>query len=291
MSPATPASAVRLLVIEDEHRIVSLLEAALERAGFDTVSVGDGRSGLRIAQDPSIALVILDLGLPDLDGLEVLSELRRRHNRTPVIILSGRHDARDKVAGLEGGAQDYVTKPFSVAELVARVRLRLPAAPGRPAAGVVSPDDATAGARILVIEDDPRISSFLAKGLGLGGYQTVPAEDGEVGAFLAATEQFDLVVLDLGLPGPGGFSVLARLGRDAPDLPVMLLTGYDEPFVRLRALDAGAVAFFSKPLVFADFLETVRDILARGPRRPRPGPGRATGGSGGDAGRPPPATS
>jgi two-component system copper resistance phosphate regulon response regulator CusR len=115
----------RILIAEDEVRIASFVEKGLRAAGFTATVAVDGLEALELAKSGSFDLVILDLGMPGLDGLEILRELRERDNRTPVIILTARDSVTDTVAGLEGGADDYVSKPFSFEELLARVRVRL----------------------------------------------------------------------------------------------------------------------------------------------------------------------
>jgi two-component system copper resistance phosphate regulon response regulator CusR len=115
----------RILIVEDEARITSFLEKGLKANGFVTSVAADGRNGLSQARIGGFDLVILDLGLPDRDGMEVLRELRETDTRTPVIILTARDGVADTVRGLESGADDYVPKPFQFEELLARVRLRL----------------------------------------------------------------------------------------------------------------------------------------------------------------------
>jgi DNA-binding response OmpR family regulator len=115
----------RILIAEDEERIVSFLEKGLRAGGYTTVAVRTGADALALARDDSFDLLILDLGLPGTDGHEVLRGMRTRGERMPVVILTARDDVNDTVAGLEGGADDYVTKPFRFEELLARIRLRL----------------------------------------------------------------------------------------------------------------------------------------------------------------------
>jgi DNA-binding response OmpR family regulator len=115
----------RILIVEDEPRLASFLEKGLRANGFVTTVAKDGTTGGLLARDDNFDLLVLDLGLPDKDGTEVLRELRVAGQRMPVIILTARDDVSDKVAGLEGGADDYVTKPFRFEELLARVRARL----------------------------------------------------------------------------------------------------------------------------------------------------------------------
>jgi DNA-binding response OmpR family regulator len=115
----------RILIAEDEGRIVSFLEKGLRANGFSTTAVADGIEASEIARDEHFDLLILDLGLPGLDGREVLRRIRAAGQRLPVVILTARDSVDDTVAGFEGGADDYVTKPFRFEELLARVRARL----------------------------------------------------------------------------------------------------------------------------------------------------------------------
>jgi len=110
-----------ILVVDDEPKITQLVRDYLESAGFGVVTAGDGREALMRARTERPDLVILDLGLPQLDGLDVTRSLRRDGD-LPIIMLTARDDETDRVIGLELGADDYVTKPFSPRELVARVR-------------------------------------------------------------------------------------------------------------------------------------------------------------------------
>jgi DNA-binding response OmpR family regulator len=111
----------RILVVDDEPKIVQLVRDYLERAGFAVSTAREGNEALMRAHQERPDLIVLDLGLPGLDGLEVTRRLRR-DSGVPIIMLTARHEETDKVVGLELGADDYVTKPFSPRELEARVR-------------------------------------------------------------------------------------------------------------------------------------------------------------------------
>ena len=115
----------RILIVEDEDRIASFVAKGLRADGHATVVAGDGRTGLDEALSDGYDLMILDIGLPGMDGFDVLEQLRAQGSRMPVIVLTARDSVTDTVSALEGGADDYMPKPFRFAELLARVRLRL----------------------------------------------------------------------------------------------------------------------------------------------------------------------
>ena len=114
-----------VLIVEDEARIASFLTKGLKAAGFTPRVVAKGGEAVEAVLLGGIDLVLLDVGLPDIDGFEVLGRLRGQGVKTPIIMLTARSSVSDRVAGLESGADDYMPKPFSFEELVARIRLRL----------------------------------------------------------------------------------------------------------------------------------------------------------------------
>ena len=115
----------RILIVEDEPKIAAFIEKGLRSHGFITAIAPDAKDALLMAIDGEFDLMILDLGIPGKDGLQVLEELRGQGEVLPIIILSGREDIQTKVAGFEGGADDYLTKPFRFEELLVRLRARL----------------------------------------------------------------------------------------------------------------------------------------------------------------------
>jgi len=112
----------KILIVDDEPSIVTLIQFNLEKAGYETITATDGRQAVELAQNETPDLMILDIMLPELDGMEVLKELRKNQVDIPVILLTAKDEEFDKVLGLELGADDYMTKPFSTRELAARVK-------------------------------------------------------------------------------------------------------------------------------------------------------------------------
>ncbi len=141
-----------ILIVEDEEKLARFVELELVHEGYEVTKCGDGREALELATTNTYDLILLDIMLPGLNGLEVLRRLGNSHP-TPVILLTARDAVMDKVAGLDAGAVDYITKPFAIEELLARVRVALklhhvgadPADGGRVAAPAGSGNDAAAG--------------------------------------------------------------------------------------------------------------------------------------------------
>jgi two-component system OmpR family response regulator len=128
----TAQAEARLLVVEDDPNILELLSASLRFAGFEVTTVTNGSEAVDVARDVRPDLVVLDVMLPDLDGFEVIRRLREGGRRTPVVFLTARDATDDKIRGLTLGGDDYVTKPFSLEELTARIRAVLRRTAGEP---------------------------------------------------------------------------------------------------------------------------------------------------------------
>jgi len=132
-----------ILVVDDEPRLVSLVEAYLSQEGFKVLSAGDGRNALFLARQEKPDLIVLDIMMPEMDGYEFM-RLHRKERETPIILLTAKVEADDRILGLELGADDYVTKPFRPRELVARIRAVLRrAGQTQPSAQVLRAADVT----------------------------------------------------------------------------------------------------------------------------------------------------
>ena len=132
-----------ILIVDDESKIVELARDYLEHAGFAVLTAADGRSGLALVRTRTPDLLVLDLGIPEPDGLDVIRAIRRDSN-LPIVVLTARDDELDKLVGLELGADDYITKPFSPRELVARVKAVLRRMePGDAPSDLIRADDVT----------------------------------------------------------------------------------------------------------------------------------------------------
>jgi len=131
---------MRVLIVEDEPNLRNQLQATLEGAGYAVDTAGDGEEGHYLGSTENYDAIVLDLGLPEIDGLTVLDRWRKEGKTTPVLVLTARDSWSDKVAGLDAGADDYVAKPFQSEELIARLRALIRRASGNASAELIAGD-------------------------------------------------------------------------------------------------------------------------------------------------------
>ena len=143
-----------VLIVEDEQNIVDILSFNLSREGYDTLEAYDGPTGLQLALEQNPDLILLDLMLPGMNGFDVCAKIRQSGNAIPIIMLTAREEEEDKVLGLELGADDYITKPFSMRELLARVKANIRRVGMAPPAGTtVSAAALQGGGRVTIDEE------------------------------------------------------------------------------------------------------------------------------------------
>ena len=157
----------RILIAEDEPRIASFIEKGLRSNGFVTTVVADGDSALDYGRSGQFDLLVLDLGLPKRDGMSVLNTLRGEGHRLPVVVLTARDSVADTVNGLESGADDYISKPFSFAELLARVRARLRPSDGAGASMLLTVDNLVLDLRTRRVSVDGQAVDLTAREFAL----------------------------------------------------------------------------------------------------------------------------
>lgn len=143
-----------VLIVEDEQNIVDILSFNLSREGYQTMEAYDGETGLKLALETNPDLILLDLMLPKMDGFDVCRGIRQAGSSTPILMLTAREEEADKVLGLELGADDYITKPFSVRELMARVKANIRRVSMAPAAAVPSTAQSDPAEQRLRIDAD-----------------------------------------------------------------------------------------------------------------------------------------
>ena len=265
------AMAHDVLVVEDEEDIAVPLMRTLEREGYEVNRVSVGAEAVSFAVGEGPAVVILDLGLPDMDGIDVCRQMRSGGYLGGIIMVTARAGELDRVVGLDVGADDYLAKPFGLAELLARVRALLRRSGSTPA-----PDDTT-----VTTSSGLKIDAA-SRRVHLGDREiALTAKEFDVLAVLATNH--DKVVpretlmnevwdqnwygstktLDVTMPGLDGLAVTRRLRAKGLRVPILLLTARDAVHERVAGLDAGADDYLAKPFDTAELTARVRALLRR----------------------------
>ena len=229
----------KTLIVDDSLTVRMDLAEAFLAAGLDTLLAATAEETRKLLSSEDIALVILDVVLPDADGLELLQEIRARDAPPPVLLLSTESDVRDRIRGLRTGADDYVGKPYDTGYVIARARALL---------GERTPAPPQTKSTILVVDDSPTFREELRRVLEQGNYTVATAETGEEGLRLAASLRPTAILVDSVMPGIDGATMIRRVRLDAAlrGTPCVLLTASEGYQAELRALDAGADAFIRK---------------------------------------------
>ena len=189
----------RILIVEDEEKIARFVTLELEHEGYQVEHAADGRTAVDLALERDYDLILLDVLLPQLNGMEVLRRVRK-HKDVPVIMVTARDAVMDKVAGLDAGADDYLTKPFAIEELFARIRVALKRSEAVRAASGVGADGATGGAAAMPpVSDSTQVSASLSPATLAVGSVALDPDRREVtvgGSPIALTaREFDVLAL------------------------------------------------------------------------------------------------
>ncbi len=286
MTRPEAGSPLRILVVDDEPQNLELIEAMLLPSGFEVLLAGGGEEGLRLAREQKPDLIILDLMMPRISGFEVCARLKSEPQSAgiPILFVTALHQLSDKERALAAGGDDFLTKPFQRAELLARVEALLRvrhlnrdldralaylhelevarhAQQARPVEAPPTP--APEAGTILVVDDEPLARQLFTDVLQEAGYRTYAAEDGPRALEIARREAVDVVLLDIMMPGMSGLEVLAKLGEAIPDSPVVIATAHPTSENAIAALRLGAFDFIVKGFKNEVMLATVARALDR----------------------------
>lgn len=230
----------KVLLIDDEKAARESLKRVIEKEGFETFSAGSGQEGLDIFEEKRPEIVITDLKMPDMDGLEVLRAVKKISPQTEVVLLTAYGDYDTVIMALREGAFDYLKKPLDLNELLmilARYRQKSTALKGISLVPTV-----------LVLEDDRDTLAKLKRVLEKEGFAVITADNGEDGIRVLEHDKIDVVLADIKMPKKDGLQVLSAVKELHPDVEVIVLTGYGDENIAAKAMREGAVNFLKKPI-------------------------------------------
>ena len=257
--PSTPtegdATAPKILVVDDDEHILQLLRHHLEREGYRVLTAQCGEDALRLARSEQPALITLDILLGEVDGFEVLEDLKKDPATAgiPVIIASIVPDAETR--GLALGATSYISKPFKEQQVLSEVRAVLSSL-GAGGNGQFN--------RVLVVDDDRHIVEWLREALGNSGFTVQGAYNGREALALAREHAPDLILLDLKMPDMDGYEVIRNLRREQTtrSIPVIVITGssLDDDYDHVKVLGMGVKHMLTKPFSIETLVEEIKRI-------------------------------
>lgn len=254
MSPE-PNSAIRILVVDDDDTIRFLLMDTLSALGYKTFGAINGEEALtKIAQE-EIDLVVTDIRMPRLNGVDLLKQIKEKHSDLPVLIITAYNYTYTKDQALRSGADGFLAKPFRISKIEELIKSILKNKTDK--IPIVSENPK----RILVADDDEVLRNMLVETLETLGYQVTGVEDGEEALYQIQRQNFDLAITDIKMPKLDGLGFLKKAREFKPKLPVVLITGFGQTYTAQAAKYEGADGYLVKPFRIEKIEELVKKLL------------------------------
>jgi DNA-binding NtrC family response regulator len=246
---------VHVLVVDDDERIRQLLMDTLSALGYNTIGAPDGNEALSILKKRNIDLVIADIRMPQMNGIDLLKAIKNSQPALPVLIITGYDYNYAMDQAMEAGADGFLAKPFRIGKIEELMRNVL---------GKRSEDDEKKmeiPRRILVAEDNEKLRNILVETLISLDYLAQGVESGEQALEKLKTDKFDLLITDVKMPRMDGITLLKELKKIGKKIPVVMITAYPQVYPAQKALKEGADGYLSKPFRVEKIDELMRILL------------------------------
>jgi len=269
----------QILLMEDEYSVAQGLQMVLKEEGYGVDVAMTGQSALDTLNNKGFDLLLADLKLPDIDGMDVIKQVKDESPETKAIVITGYSTVSSAVDGLKVGISDYLSKPFTEEELLASVDKALkgkPAAPYQdtfasvdnlekeiPVDRLMKPvrDDAPGQPKVLLMEDEPSVGQGLRMILDDEGYGVDLATTGQTALDTLNQKGFDLLVADLRLPDIDGMEVVKQVREKRPETDVIVITGYSNVPSAVEAIRIGVSDYLPKPFTEKQFITSVQSVI------------------------------
>jgi DNA-binding NtrC family response regulator len=253
---------IKLLMVDDEEEFLVSSSQALGRRGFDVDIAPNGVTALEKMERGNYDAVVLDVRMPDIDGIEVFQEIRQKHPDIPVMLLTGYGSLTDAFQTSKDGVADYLFKPIEIDELADRIRRVVVRATSRKAKEPRPGRDAFPAetVNVMLVDDEIHFLDSMKKVLQRRNMDVTTAESGRDALDLLTRRAVDVVVLDLKMPGMDGMEVLRRIKTGFPHIEVIILTGHPSVETALEVIDLGANEYLKKPPEIDDLVRTIRKL-------------------------------
>lgn len=265
------ATCGRILIVEDDESTREGLGLHLEGRGHSVQGVRDGEGALALLGKLRPDILLLDLVLPGgLDGLDVLRRARQSLPQVGAILMTGYPSPETSADAARLGVRSYLIKPFdtrSLDEALEVLGFRGVRPPARPAAGperpagAPAPGPAAGGLRILVVDDEPILTQLLQNFLQINGHRVVAVQGGAAALEALASQPFDLILTDLGMPAINGWTVAQGARHLQPETPIILISGWGSEIEEEERLRSGVAAVLQKPYSFDTLQQLIQRVL------------------------------
>lgn len=245
--------AEKILIIEDDEIVAKVLKRAIEKEGFETFVASDGVKGLEIFNREKPPIVLTDLKMPNMDGFEILHNIKKIDPITEVIIVTGFGDIDTAIMAIREGAIDYLKKPIDLEELITAI--------GRASERLSEKKKLILKPVVLLFEDEDMTREKLTRVLKNEGWDVFAAADGEEGLKMFYEIKIDVIIADLKMPKKDGIQVLREVKKSKLDCEVIMLTGYGDETSAIQALREGAINYLKKPIDLDQIIIAVQKAL------------------------------
>jgi DNA-binding NtrC family response regulator len=257
---------IKLLLVDDEPEFLDSSARVLSRRGFAVQQASDGQTALRLLEGARADVVLLDLKMPGMDGVEVMREIKKRWPAVQVVMLTGHGTLRQSLDLTREGVYEYLAKPCDPEKLAAVAREA--AAAGRQLLEQAPSVDEGTEVRLLIIDDEEELTAGLAKTLGRRKMRVTTAASGALALDILDQQAFDVVLLDIKMPGISGLDLLLLIKKKVPFVEVILLTGHPTVEEALKGLGKGAFDYLLKPQEVETLTTTIRCACQRSRANP-----------------------
>ena len=246
---------VHVLVVDDDEKIRQLLMDTLSALGYNTIGAPDGNEALSILKKRKVDLVIADIRMPTMNGIDLLKAIKSSQPNLPVLIITGYDFNYAMDQAMEAGADGFLAKPFRIGKIEELMTNVL----GRRSE--VDEQKMEAPKKVLVAEDNEKLRRILVETLSSLDYLSFGVESGDKALEKLRTEDFDLLITDVKMPRMDGISLLKEIRKMGKKIPVVMITAYPQVYPAQKALQEGADGYLSKPFRVEKIDELMRILL------------------------------
>ena len=246
---------VKVLLIDDEQIIRDRMKKIIDKEGFETLLASNGEEGVEIFHKDRPEIVITDLKLPGIDGMEVMHAVKNASSEVEVILITGHGEYDIAIQALRNGAIDYLKKPIDVNQLLVAL--------GRCREKIRSRAETKSQPSILVLDDKEVTRTKLARILSKEGYQIYTGCDGQEGIELFKKTKIDIILADLKMPKMNGLEVLREAKKLTDDVEVILVTGYGDEDTAIQSMRQGAMNYLKKPIDIDQMVAAIEQALEK----------------------------